>query len=523
MLILVAAHRGSAGREGESKGWFSTFAGPTLAPMPSSYHPLGRRRFLQVAATGVVFAPAALGGGEPEALSPVGAAFPNFSRGEVLRTTGELVGADRLLEAPRPVPVAGRSEVLVVGAGPAGIGAALAAARAGAKVQLIESAGCLGGVWTAGLLTKIIDGGRKTGIMQEILQAMVARGSDVAKKTKGEIYDPELMKVVLEEMCVTAGMKIQLHTQLVGAVTDKRNRLVAVITESKSGRQAWTADRFIDCSGDGDLAAQAGCKFDVGINAQCECQPMSLMALLTGVDAAAIPDYVREVAGEKAKANLQQLMKDAGIKPSYSGPTLRLLHSGIFSLMTNHEYGVPAYDAAQISEATIRARREVHAIVADLRKIGGAWKNIAVVATAEQIGVREGRRIRGRAQVTVDDIVAGKKYADAVCRVNFGFDVHNVRPGEMFAGGDDIAAEVRRYRQLGSKPYDVPLGALIAADVDGLMMAGRCISGDFIAHSSYRVTGNAVPMGEAAGRASVISLRKGRMPHEITAADFKPS
>ena len=489
--------------------------------MDTSPRAPSRRRFLQTAATGALLGPHALSLSGQSSAGAAGQALPDFARGEVLRTTGELTADGRLAEGPRAIPVAGRSQVLVVGAGPAGIGAALAAARAGAKVQLIETAGCLGGVWTAGMLTKIIDGGRKTGVMQEIMQAMVARGGEVAKRTKGEIYDPELMKVVLEEMCVTAGMKIQLHTQLVGAVTDKRNRLIAVVTESKSGRQAWTADRFIDRSGDGDLAAQAGCKFDVGINANCECQPMSLMALLTGVDAAAIPEYVREVAGEKAKSNLQKLMRDSGIKPSYSAPTLRLLHSGIFSLMTNHEYGVPAYDAAQISEATIRARREVHGIVADLRKIGGAWRNLAVVATAEQIGVREGRRVRGRYTVTAEDIVAGKKHDTAVCRVNFGFDVHNVRPGEMSSGLDEIEQEVRRYRQMGSKPYDIPLGALVAADVDGLMMAGRCISGDFIAHSSYRVTGNAVPMGEAAGRACVVSLRQGRLPHELSAADLQ--
>jgi hypothetical protein len=237
--------------------------------------------------------------------------------------------------------------------------------------------------------------------------------------------------------------------------------------------------------------------------------------LLTGIDANAIPEFVREVAGEKAKPNFLKLMKDAGIKPSYSAPTLRLLHSGIYSLMTNHEYGVPAYDARKITEATIRARREIHAIVRDLRKLGGAWKDLAVVATAEQIGVREGRRVKGRYQVTAEDIIAGKKHADAVCQVNFGFDVHNVRPGSMFEGLDEIAAEVQRARKAGAKPYDIPLNALIAADVDGLMMAGRCISGDFIAHSSYRVTGNAVPMGEAAGLASVASLKQGKLPHEI--------
>ncbi len=478
-----------------------------------------RRRFLQTAVTGAVVAPYALTSGRAQTMAPK--SFPDFARGEVVRTAGELTSDGRLLELPRAVPVAGHSDVLVCGAGPAGIGAALAAARAGAKTQLIESAGCLGGVWTAGMLTKIIDGGRKSGIMQEILHLMVERGSDVAKKTKGEIYDPELMKVVLEELCVTAGVKIQLHTQLVGAVTDGNKRLVAVITESKSGRQAWTANQFIDCSGDGDLAAQAGCQFDVGINAQCECQPMSLMALLTGLDATAVPDYVREVAGEKAKSNFAKLMRDSGIKPSYSAPTLRLLHAGIFSLMTNHEYGVPAYDAGKISEATIRARREVHQIVRDLRRLGGPWKDVAVVATAEQIGVREGRRIRGRASVTAADIVAGKKHDDAICRVNFGFDVHNVRPGEMWGNNDEIAAEVGRFRAAGAKPYDIPLGALIAADVDGLMVAGRCISGDFIAHSSYRVTGNAVPMGEAAGRACALAVKSSRMPHQLTAQDLK--
>ncbi|HRE80096.1 MAG TPA: FAD-dependent oxidoreductase [Opitutaceae bacterium] len=474
-----------------------------------------RRRFLQTAVAGAIIGPYSLTLGQSTSAGSLPKGFPDFARGEVVRTSGEVLEG-RVLEAQRNIPIAGRSQVLICGGGPAGIGAALAAARAGAQTQLIELAGCLGGVWTAGMLTKIIDGGRKTGIMQEILKEMATRGSDVAKKTKGEIYDPELMKLVLEEMCVKAGVKIQLHTQLVGTVVDKQKRVVAVITESKSGRQAWLADRFIDCSGDADLAAQAGCQFDVGINSQCECQPMSLMALLAGPDPAAISDYVREIAGEKAKSNLFKLMKSAGINPSYSAPTLRVLHGNIYSLMSNHEYGVPAYDAGKVTEATIRARAEIHQITSDLRKLGGPWSDLSVVATAEQIGVREGRRVKGRASVSADDIVAGTKHADAVCRVNFGFDVHNVRPGEMFSGQDEIEAEVARYRKLGAKAYDIPVGALIAADVDNLMMAGRCISGDFIAHSSYRVTGNSVPMGEAAAQVSVASLKAGKMPHEIS-------
>ena len=207
-----------------------------------------RRHFLQTAATGAIFSSGALtllpsARAAQPATGAGSAAFPDFAKGNVVRTSGRLVAEGRFLEAERAIPVAGRSQVIVVGAGPAGIGAALAAARAGTDTQLIETAGCLGGVWTAGMLTKILDGVRKTGIMQEIMRAMIERGSDIAKKTKGEIYDPELMKVVLEEMCVNAGVKIRLHTHLVGAVTDSRNRLVAVLTESKSGRQAWLADR----------------------------------------------------------------------------------------------------------------------------------------------------------------------------------------------------------------------------------------------------------------------------------------
>lgn len=491
---------------------------------PSAQIRSTRRSFLQTAVTGAIVGPASLTlarGATPGATPP--SSWPEFARGEVVRTRGEITASGRLAEAAREVPIAGRSQVLVCGAGPAGIGAAIAAARAGAQAQLIETAGCLGGVWTAGMLTKIIDGGRKTGIMQEILRTMSARGSDVAKQTKGEIYDPELMKLVLEEMCVDAGVKIQLHTQVVGAVTDQRNRLVAIVTESKSGRQAWLADRFIDCTGDGDLAAQAGCKFDVGVTSNCECQPMSLMALLTGLDVNTIVPFVRELSGEAAKGSLLKLMRDSGIKPSYAAPTLRLLHSGIYSLMTNHEYGVPAYDAGRITEATIRARREVHTIVRDLRKLGGPWKDVAVVATAEQIGVREGRRVRGRYRVTTDDIITGKKHADAVCRVNFGFDVHNLWVEEQNAEAKAVNAEVKRARAAGAKPYDIPLAALIAADVDGLMMAGRCISGDFLAHASYRVTGNAVPMGEAAGRASAVSVKQDCMPHELSWNEVKAS
>lgn len=470
-----------------------------------------RRSFLRAGAT-LGASPLLLAGSNVEG-APVATAAPDLQRGEALRTGGVIAAAQgRLLEAERAVPVAGRPQVLVCGGGPAGVAAALAAARAGADVRLLELAGCLGGVWTAGLLTKILDAGGKGGLMAELLQTFSTRGSQVAQETNGTVYDPEIAKLVLEELLVEAGVKIQLHTRVVGAVVEQR-RLAAVVTESKSGRQAWLADRFIDCTGDGDLAAQAGCQFEVGVGADCVCQPMSMIALLTGVDPAEIAPFIRE-SGASAKPRLLKLMEDAGIHPSYRAPTLRHLHSGIYSLMTNHEYGVSAFDAEAITAATIRARREVHDIVRGLRGLGGPWRQLAVVATAEQIGVREGRRIRGRCQITAKDLATGLRHDQAVCRAKFPIDVH-----ALSAAGDKQVDQT--FRQGGVKPYDIPYPALIAADVDGLLMAGRCISGDFVAHSSYRVTGNAVPMGEAAGLAAATSIRRKVLPHELRWEDVQ--
>lgn len=466
-----------------------------------------RRQFLKTATAGAMLGPAGLLIGRAAGAAEAGVSFPDVSRGQVVRTSGKLIDSSAFEEQSRQIPIAGKSQVVVCGGGPAGIAAALAAARSGADTQLLELAGCLGGVWTAGMLTKILDAGGKSGIMEELLTALAARGSDVAKKSGGTVYDPELAKVVLEEMCVDAGIKIQLHTMVVGAVVNESNALVAVITESKSGRQVWTADRFIDCTGDGDLAAQAGCQFELGFGGDCTCQPMSMMALLTGPDPADVQEFIRET-GASAKSRFLKFMKDAGIDPSYKSPTLRHLHSGIYSIMTNHEYGVSAFDAGAITKATIQGRREVHDIVAGLRGLGGPWKDLAVVATAEQIGIREGRRVKGRYTISSEDIATGMKHPQAVCNAKFPIDVHSLE----LAGNPET---VEKLRARGVRRYDIPYPALVAADVDGLLMAGRCISGDFFAHSSYRVTGNAVPMGEAAGQAAALSIRQGIMPHVL--------
>jgi hypothetical protein len=418
--------------------------------------------------------------------------------------------AGQFHEEARDLPLVEDVDVIVCGAGPAGIAAAITAARAGAKVRVFEWRGCLGGVWTAGLLGYLLDFD-KPGFNQELLKRLDERDMRRGTSLKSICYEPEGMKVLLEEMFVEAGVKFQLHTRVSAAYREGK-RLTTIVTESKSGRQAWRAPVFIDTTGDGDLGALAGCSFEYGESDSCPCQPMSLNALLVCQDAEALAAFIHKSDPSKADG----LAKDALLKeiqrtghfPSYSKPTLFQVRDNLLLVMMNHQYGVPCFDAAKITEATVQARAEMHKIVNGLRKLGGPWEGLQIAATAEQIGVRDGRRIAGRYVVNKDDVIAGARYDDAVVRATFSVDIH-----ALSAENNKKAA----YHNAGikTKPYDIPLRALIAKDVDGLMMAGRNISGDFIAHASYRVTGNSVAMGEAAGVTAALAALSKRLPHEV--------
>jgi glycine/D-amino acid oxidase-like deaminating enzyme len=417
-------------------------------------------------------------------------------------------------ESARDIPLADDADVIVCGAGPAGVTAAITAARAGAKVRLFEWRGCLGGVWTAGLLGYFLDF-NKPGFAKELRDKLDARDARAnSQSTSRFCYDPEALKLLLEELCLEARVKFQYHTRVSAAFREGR-RLSTIVTESKSGRQAWRAPVFIDTTGDGDLGFQAGCAFEIGLSEDCPCQPMSLNALLVVRDPEALREFIRfgtPQPGENTDSEKKQRIKDVlvstGHFPSYASPTMWHVRGDLIFAIMNHEYGIKAWDAAEITAATVRARAEMNKLVAGLRNLGGPWEGIQIVATAEQIGVRDGRRVKGRYTVLQDDLARGARHEDAVTRVTFGIDVHA------------LSAEHNKKhsimpKEIEMKPYDIPLRALIAKDVDGLMMAGRCISGDFIAHSSYRVTGNAVAMGEAAGVTAALAALSKRLPHDV--------
>jgi hypothetical protein len=418
-------------------------------------------------------------------------------------------------EAARDVPVAGSCDVLVAGGGPAGIAAAVTAARKGAKVVLLEMQGCLGGIWTSGMLSCLI-GMNKSDLDREIKARLKKYGAIHARRPKDNgfnvLYEPEYMKLVCEEMCIEAGIRIRLHTSVVGVVKDSSGRRIeAVITESKKGREAWLAKYFVDCTGDGDLGALSGCGYDVGGDKPGDPeQPASLIALLTIPDESGISRCLTNSPSNfdkdgnrivNSKLELLATLNKAGITPSYGHPTMFRINKRLFAFMGNHEYDIPVDDADAITEATLRARREIFDMVDALARNGGdAWKGLRIVFSAERLWHRRARRLHGKYTLTLDDCFVGRKFHDGICTCSFGIDVHAVSKAmnKKIPAGSPISRRI--------KPYQIPLRSCQAKDIDNLYMAGRCISGDFMPQSSYRITGTAIGMGVGVAEAICKSL-----------------
>ncbi len=404
-------------------------------------------------------------------------------------------------EPEKSIPVVRETDVLVCGGGPAGLAAAFTAARAGARVLLLERHPFLGGVWTAGALTIILDAQNKSGLVREISQRLEAQG-DVGHYHpwfSAPIYGIEAMKGLLDEMVAETGIEVQLYTQVV-AVAREGSRVSGVFTESKSGREFIRAKVVIDTTGDGDVCAQAGCDFEYGRPKDGKVQPMTLYGRIGG--------YHGLHARHQPMLGIAQA---AGFQLSYERVTLfpQPGQPGVFMLMATHLFA-SALDARELTRAEFQGRKEIREFVQILKTQGGDdWKDIYLIDTGPFLGVREARRILGKYYLTGEDIQVGRRFEDGICHVRFNVDVHHPDPKEG-----------RGLFNIKVQPYDIPYRCLLARNLDNVMMAGRCISGDYLAHASYRVTGDAVATGEAAGLGAAMALDAGCAPDAIEMSVF---
>lgn len=423
-------------------------------------------------------------------------------------------------------------DVIVVGAGAAGVSAALAAARSGSRTVLIDAGPWAGGELVGGLPVDSCVNARGEwivgGTARRLFDAVDQLGGYIGpvfdwRTMYAVCVDPELMKLAVIGELAEAGVTLRLYTMVEDVVADAAGTVQAVVTVSKAGRRLYRAPVVVDCSGDADVVAHAGGAFDAGDGAGRH-QPVSLVYRLGPVDYDAYLEFVRDHPEEFLLAENPAIGLDAAecakrayeaglphVALSCDGPTLKAaidsgemypctfvftwptsVARGEVGLNTTRVAGVDGTDATQLSSTVATLVDQVRQGMAFCRSRLPGFDRAEITAVAPRIGVRETRRVRGEYVLSSDDVISGHKSVDGIAKGSHHVDIHG-------AGTDQIRIPVRN-----GGSYDVPFGALIPLGLRNVLVAGRCLSSDRAANGSARVMGTCLGTGQAAGIAATM-------------------
>ena len=419
-----------------------------------------------------------------------------------------------ITEPPRQTPVAAEADVLVAGSGPAGFSAAVNAARQGASVLLVEAAGAVGGVSTEGMMSHFT-GSVKSRFYDELLARMAQRNEGAHRGVRTVTIDPEQQKTLYLDMLGECGVDLRLYTMVCEPVMQGK-RVAGVITQSKSGRQAFLAKVVIDATGDGDIAAAAGVPYVKGREEDGLMQPASLMFKVAGVDydRAVFPGSF-ETTVDTPRGELQALAREKLPHPAGHVLLYRNMLPGVVTVNMTNSVGVDGTDAQSLTRGEKECRSQLNAIVDFLREYVPGYENCYLISSASMLGVRETRHFEGLYKLTREDILGCARFDDWVVReARFNFDVHNLTGASLDKTG------VQKYFPKDNQ-YTIPYRCLLPKGADGLLLAGRNISGTHMAHSNYRVMPICVAMGEAAGVAAALAAQRGVDPKAVPAADIQ--
>jgi hypothetical protein len=407
-------------------------------------------------------------------------------------------------------------DVLVCGGGCAGLGAAVAAARAGAKVLLIERAGFAGGIISAvglpfmdGLACWHTNRIVVRGLALDLLVRMGCAPKDARRLEdlpKGRamlghgtalVPNIEHFKVAADEAVAEAGVRVLYHTLACG-VEVHGGRIATVTIANKDGLTRLAPRVVIDCTGDADIAQWSGCPMEpIG-----ERMPMTLHFRIGNMK------YLPETRAKAAEV-VKQAHAD-GRLPHYYGPGFGPNFAPDEAYV--HAVRVPgnAVDAADLTRAEIQGRRDAWTMFQLWKQHVPGFEDSYYIGSGPYIGVRETRRISGRHVLCEDDLRQTRRFDDAIATGSWYTDIH---PNYATAGGANVETKGEKFVP---RPYDIPYGSILPRGVDNLLVAGRCHAATRVAASSTRVTVTAMALGEAAGAAAAIAAKEGKVPAELS-------
>ncbi len=425
-------------------------------------------------------------------------------------------------------------DAIVVGGGIAGCAAAVAASRGGCRTLLIERYGFLGGWATAAMVNPFMSWKSATGeqLVGGLFQELLDRLADAGGRA-GPSFDSELMKFVLQEWTLSEGAALLLHTYFEDAEY-AADGTINIRTVSKSGYQHHSCKRLIDCSGDGDAAVSLGASYEMGDH-EGNCQAVTLMFDVGGVDIRRTLEYVcsnpeqmrfpklepgtdveRLARGGVGIAGFYDLVAAARQRGEYAAPgdliffiTRPRPDEVVFN--TTHVGHIDGTNAFDLTRAEIESRRQMMSVVSFVRKYVPGFENSYLVQSAAHVGVRETRRIMGDYVFSADDVLQGRKFEDAICRLAYPVDVHSGK-GECYTRKDE--AQGPRAPEPGDF-YEIPYRCLVPIGVENVLVAGRCVSSTQEGHGAIRIMPCCAAMGEAAGAAAAMSLAENLPPRDL--------
>ena len=408
----------------------------------------------------------------------------------------------------RSLPVVDRFDVVVCGGGPAGIGAAVAAAENGAKTALVERFGFLGGMATAGYVDPMSEfayNGRRItgGIPWRFVQELQAAGGALIEEPRCNVsFDPEKYKLVARRMVADSGATCFMNTFLADCVMEG-DRILGVVTVNKSGMSVIAGEYFVDATGDADLANYARVPMQ---EQKRDRQPGTMCFVLADVDTST--ERMHIIHQKNHRFNHQAgfvrdvlfALRERGVDvPLFGGPWLcTTLNPGCITVNMTRS-AMDAVDSRDYQTAETKMREDAFRLVELLKAHVPEFKNCFIASMATMAGIRESRRIKGVHTMTGEEYVSTVHYPDSVARACHPVDIH--LPG-------DEGQQLTFPKDAGYIPYR----SMIAPDRPNLLVAGRCISADAEAFAAIRVQAPCMEMGQAAGLAAALCLKDGNIP-----------